>query len=147
MRTENTIFVFVIVCVAVVLIAALVGFILVQIKARPFWRLLSLTVVLVGSCWFCCFYTHETLDDQYADTYGRGCSEFVQVIDQLTIEGRTNDVHQSCQKFLDIFILSTDKQFVTNFDRFVADTHELAFEQPNKPVQPTATAASVSTNK
>jgi hypothetical protein len=147
MRLEAAVFYFVILCVAVVFIAALVGFIFVQIKARPLWRLLSLAVVLVGSCWFCSFYTHETFVDQCSNTYVRGSAEFLEAIDQLSIEGRTNDVHQACQKFQLYFFLSTEKQDVSNFDRFIGDTSELAFEQANKSLQPTATAPTVSTNK
>jgi hypothetical protein len=132
----NATFIFVIVCVYLTLIAGLVGFILVQIKARPIWRLLSLTVVLVGSCWFCSFSTRDSLENQYADIYGRGCSEFMQTLDLLNMEGRTNDVHQSCQNFPFYFILSTDKQVVSNFDRFVADTDELASGWTNTAPEP-----------
>jgi hypothetical protein len=143
---ENTISVFVIVCFYLVLIAALVGFILVQIKARPIWRLLSLTVVLVGSCWFCSFSARNRLVNQLSDTYVRGSGEFFDAIDQLSIEGRTNDVHQSLQKYSDYFFLSTDEQAISNFDRFVADTSELASKQPIKS-QSSATASSVLTNR
>lgn len=147
MRMENTLFVFAIVCVYLVLIAGLVGFIIVQIKARPIGRLLSLAVVLVGSCWFCSFSTRNTLDNQYSNTYIRGSGEFFEAIDQLSIEGRTNDVHQSLQNFSGYFFLSTDERDISNFDRFVADTIELASKQPNKSLQPTATSPLVSTNK
>ena len=94
MSTEigNAIFVLVIVCVYLVLIAAAVGFILIQIKARPIWRLLSLAVVLVGSCWFCSSSTRNGLNNQYSDTYVRGSGEFFEAIDKLSIEGRTNEV-------------------------------------------------------
>lgn len=132
---------------ALVLIAVLVGFIYIQIKARPIWRLLSLALVLVASCWFCSFYTHAKLVVRYGETYSRGCKDFVQAIDQLTIEGRTNDVHQACQRFSDIFYITDNKRVVTNFDQLVADTCKLAYEQPNTALEPTATALSVSTNK
>ena len=140
MRMGNTIFIFMIVCIYLVLIAGLVGFILVQIKARPIWRLLSLTVVLVGSCWYCSFSTRERLDTQYSDTYVRGSEGFFDAIDQMSIEGRTNDVHQSLQGFQYYFYLSTDEQHISNFDRFVADTSELASKQPSNALQSTASA-------
>jgi hypothetical protein len=135
--------------VIALLIAAMVGLILIQIKARPIWRLLSLAIVLVASLGSCSFYssfTQDRLENQLADSYGRRIPEFIQYIDQLAIEGRTNDVHQSCQKFLDVFVLSTDKVFVTNFDQLVDDTAMLT-EQTNAALKPAATAFSVSTNK
>jgi hypothetical protein len=139
-------FIFVIVCVYLVLIAALIGFILVQIRARLVWRLLSLTVVLVGSCWFCSFDTRQTLVNQYSE-YARGSAEFLDAIDQLSIQGRTNDVHQACQNFPLYIVLLPGKQDVSNFDRFVGDTEELASQQHNNALQPTASASSVLTNK
>ena len=144
MQLEAAFFYFMLFCVAVVFIAALVGFIVVQIKARPIWRLVSLAVVLVGSCWFCSFYTHETFVDRCSDTYVRGSAEFLEAIDQLSMQGRTNDVHQACQNFSLYFFLSTDAQDVSNFDRFIGDTEELASKQPNTALEPTATAPSVS---
>ena len=134
--------------VPALLIAAWVVFIIVEIKARRLWQLLSLVVVVMASCWFCSFYTRESLDNQYSDTYVRGCGAFVEAIDKLTLEGRTNEVHQACQNFVPYFFLSTDKQDISNFDRFVGDTFDLAFwQQPNTALEPTATAPPVSTNK
>ena len=115
-----------------VLIAVLVGFIFVQIKARPVWRLLSIAVVLTGSCWFCSFYVRETTADLYVENYGRGCGEFVDAIDQLAIEGRTNDIHQACQKFQEVCFFSTDMHDLTNFNQFVDDTSSLVSERPRK---------------
>jgi len=143
MRMEDAVFVFMIFCVAVVLIAALVGFTLVQIKARPIWRLSSLAVVLVGSCWFCSFYTHLKVVTQYLE-HQRDVRSFVWGVDQLTTQGRTNEVHQLCGDFSECFWTPDD---TTNFDRLVAHTLDLANEQPNKSLQPTATAPSVPTNK
>jgi hypothetical protein len=51
-------FIIFIIIIALALIAALTGFIFIQIRARPIWRLLSLALVLVVSCWACSFYTH-----------------------------------------------------------------------------------------
>jgi ABC-type transport system involved in cytochrome bd biosynthesis fused ATPase/permease subunit len=137
---------FVLFCIYAVFITALVGFIIVQIKARPIWRLLSLTVVVVGSCWFSSCSTRETLENQFSE-YARGSAEFLEAIDQLSIQGRTNDVHQACQNFPFYLVLLPDKQYVSNFDQFVANTEELASKPPNKSLQPTATAPLVSTNK
>jgi energy-coupling factor transporter transmembrane protein EcfT len=124
-------FILEVVCVAVLLILALVGFIFIQIKARPVWRLLSLVVVLVACCWLSAFFTHLYLSEEYADTYERGVREFVQAIDQMDLNGRPNDVHQSYQKFLDVYFLSIDKRAVTNFDQFVLDTSVWAQKQTN----------------
>ena len=49
----------------------------------------------------------------------------MQALDVLNMEGRTNEIHQSCQNFPFYFILSTDNQEISNFDQFVADTDKL----------------------
>jgi hypothetical protein len=137
MRLENAVFIFMILCVAVVFIAALVGFILVQIKARLFWRLSSLVLVLVGSCWFCSFYTHLKIVTQYGE-YMRGVNSFVWGVDQLTLQGRTNEVRQVCGDFSECFWTPHD---TTNFDRVVARTLDLANQQPNTPPETTGGGA------
>jgi hypothetical protein len=145
MRLEDAIFDFEIFSVAVVLIAALVGFIFVQIKARPIWRLSSLALVLIGSCWACSFYTHLNVATKFLDSYCRGSREFVTEIDQMTLQNRTNDVHQACQAYLDAFWTEDN---TTDFDAMVTHTLDLANQQPiTAPPEPTATAPSVSTNK
>ena len=143
MRMEDAVFVFMIFCVAVVLIAALVGFILVQIKARPIWRLSSLAVVLVGSCWFCSFYTHLKVVTQYLE-HQRDVRSFVWGVDQLTTQGRTNEVRQVCRDLSEYVWTENHHE---DFDKVVAHTLDLANEQPNTALQPTATAPLVSTNK
>lgn len=130
-KMNDLLFILMIVCVPILLIAALVGFIFVQIKARPIWRLLSLAVVLVVCCWISAFFTHLNLTEEYAVTYGRGVRAFVQAIDQMDLAGRRNDVHQSCQKFMDVYFLSTDKRAITNFNQLVQDTCVLAAKQTN----------------
>jgi hypothetical protein len=55
----------------------------------------------------------------------------MQSLDVLNLEGRTNDIHQSCQNFQVYFTLSTDKQDVSNFDQFVADTDKLTSKWTN----------------
>src|SRR5664279_870285 len=72
--------------VMLVLAAALAGFVYVQIKARLIWRLLSIAVVLVVSCWYCSWSVHDRIDNLYSEHYGRGCGEFVEAIDKLTLE-------------------------------------------------------------
>jgi hypothetical protein len=126
MKMEDITFTLMMVGIPVVLIAALVGFILVQIKARLAWRLLSMAVVLIVCCWLSCFFTHLALQEKYITTYERGVRDFVQATDQMALQGRTSDVHQSCQKFLDVFFLWTDQRALTNFDQFVQDTCVLA---------------------
>lgn len=132
--------------VVIVFIAALVGFIFVQIKARLVWRLLSLALVLAVSCWLCFEYGRWQIFSQCVDT-SQECKEFVYALDQMTIEGRTNDIHQSCQKFLDVFFFTTEPHEVSNFDRLVANTSKLAFEQSNTTFTLTAPMSMVSTNK
>jgi hypothetical protein len=143
MRLEVAIFYFMVVCVAGVFIAALTGFILLQIKARPIWRLLSLAVVLVGSCWFCSFYTHLKFAVQIG-LVNREIHDFAWGVDQLTAQGRTNEVRQVCRDLSEYVWTENHHE---DFDKVVAHTLDLANEQPNTALQPTATAPLVSTNK
>ncbi len=139
----DTEIILIIVFVALVLVAALTGFIFIQVKAHIYWRLVSLAFVLVVSCWFCSFYTHLKVITQYGE-YQRGVHSFVWGVDQLTAQGHTNEVRQACGDFLECFWTPND---TTNFDILVAHTLDLANEQPNKSLQPTATAFSVLTNR
>jgi hypothetical protein len=136
-------FIAIVIFVALVLIGVLVGFIYIQIKARTIWRLLSLALVLVGSCWVCSFYTHLKVAMSYGE-YIRGSRDFVWGVDQLTAQGRTNEVRQVCGDFSECGWLESHPE---DFDKLVAHTVDLANEQPNKSLQPTATAPLVSTNK
>lgn len=120
------------IALALILIVALTGFVFIQIKARVVWRLSSLAFVLVASCRLCSFYTHLKIVSEYGETYSRGCKDFVYAIDQLSMESRTNDVHQACQRFSEVFYVTTQKEAQTNFAQLVADTCNLAFEQPNQ---------------
>jgi len=125
MDTEIILIIF---CVALVLVAVLTGFIWIQVKAHIYWRLVSLAVVLVGSCWFCSFYTHLKVVTPYLE-HQRDVRDFVWGVDQLTTQGRTNEVHQLCGDFSECF---WTPDHTTNFDRLVAHTLDLANEQPNK---------------
>jgi hypothetical protein len=135
MSLDDVIFFGLIVCVALVLLAVLVAFLLVQIKARPIWRLSSLMLVLIGSCWACSFYTHQHVSDKFDDTYIRGSCEFVSDIDEMTLQNRTNDVHQACQAYLDL-VWTEDN--TTDFDNMLYRTYEMANDQPNTALKPTA---------
>ncbi len=126
-----------IVCVLALVIAAIVGFIFVQVKARLVWRLLSIAVVLVASCWVSHFVTNAMVRLEFAEAYERGTLDFVRAIDQMDVDGRTNDVHQSCEKFLQVFDLSTDKRAVSVFNQFVQDTCALAYNPTNATSEPT----------
>jgi ABC-type transport system involved in cytochrome bd biosynthesis fused ATPase/permease subunit len=125
-------FIAVIIVIALALIAALTGFILIQIRAGLCWRLLSLAVVLVASCWACSFYTHAKLIAQYGE-HQREVRSFVWGVDQLTAQGRTNEVHQVCGDFQECFWTPNN---TTNFDALVAHTLDLANEQTNTSPKP-----------
>lgn len=119
-----------IVVLAAIFVAIPAGLILIQIKARLFWRLLSVALALVGYCWLCSWisslYTHMMLIAKVGDSYTRGNNEFVYGIDVLAMEGRTNDIHQACQDYL---ISSWSENNPTYFEAMVSRTSELAYEQ------------------
>ena len=89
------------------------------------------------------YYTTE--DAEEIGEYDRGTHDFVAELDVLATLGRTNDVHQLSQKYLDgIFI---GPKGAENLEKLVEDAYEKTQTQPNKSLQPTATAPSASTNK
>lgn len=125
-------FIILIIVVALALIAALTGFIFIQMRAGLYWRLLSIALVLVASCRFCSFYTHLKLLGQYGE-HQRDVRSFVWGVDQLTAQGRTNEVHQVCGDFLECFWTPNN---TTNFDTLVAHTLDLANGQTNTSPKP-----------
>jgi hypothetical protein len=125
-------FIAVIIVIVLALIAALTGFIFIQMKASLYWRLLSISLVLVASCWFCSFYTHLKLVMQYGE-HQRDVRSFVWGVDQLTAQGRTNEAHQVCEDFLECFWTPSN---TTNFDTLVEQTLDLANEQTNTSPKP-----------
>ena len=113
--------------VVLVLAAALTGFIFVQIKAALYWRLVSIAFVVFGCSWFCFQYGQAKSAFRLGE-YIRGSHAVVEVVDQLAAEGRTNDVHQVCQQFLDVYMIrDTD---LTNLDRVVDDAENRVSQKP-----------------
>jgi thiamine biosynthesis lipoprotein ApbE len=117
---------------SIVVIPILAGFIYIQIKYRLVWRLLSLALVLIGSCWACSNYTHFIVTTTWAESYMRGSRDFVTYIDEMTMQGRTNEVHQACQAYLDAV---WTEHYTTDFDSMVARLSEKANEQPTNQIQ------------
>ena len=108
-----------------VLVAALVGFIFIQLKAHPYWRVTSLALVLLFSCWICfglggIYYTQDDAN-KMAD-YDRGTHDFVAELDALATQGRTNDVHQLSQRFSDEIFLG-GKSTKERMDKLVEDAY------------------------
>jgi hypothetical protein len=126
MHSYDITYYFVNFCVVVMLIAALVGFIFVQIKARPIWRLLSIALVLIVGWWVCYNYTMCRALDGYAE-YIRGNAGFVQAVERLAAQGHTNEVRQVCQEYLNCYWAPNN---LTDFDKVVEHTEILAYEQP-----------------
>ena len=129
--------------VCLLFISASIGFIFIQIKAHPYWRLVSILFVIIASCWIGSLHTHFQLADSYGE-YIRGSHDFVWGLDQLTMQGRTNKVHQLCGDFVNCLWLP-DR--TTNFDKLVEHTLELANEKPATALESTVTGPVYSTNK
>lgn len=110
-----------------VLVAALAGFIFIQIRAALYWRLVSIAFVVFGCSWFYFQYGQAKSAFRLGE-YIRGSHAIVEVMDQLAAEGRTNDVHQVCQQFLDVYMIrDTD---LTNLDRVVDDAENRVAQKP-----------------
>jgi hypothetical protein len=129
----------------VVLAVALTGFIFVQIKARLIWRLMSIAIVgLVCFGVGGIYYTNDDAD-KMAD-YDRGTHDFVEELDVLATQGRTNDVHQLCQRFDDDIFLG-GKNTAERLDKLVEDAYRMTKAQPNKSPEPTAVGAGSSATR
>lgn len=109
----------------VLLVASVVGgFIWVQMKARLGWRLLSIAILTI---WCCCAVTKFARTDVYreiTENYMRfGLPQFVENIEKLAVEGRTNEVVKACERFQREFEISDDHKVVTNFWDLVSTTY------------------------
>jgi energy-coupling factor transporter transmembrane protein EcfT len=89
---------------AAVLLVVLAIFILIQLKTRWYWRLVSIAVVVFATGRICYFFGRGSEGDVLAE-YGRSSHDFVELVDQLAVEGHTNDVHQVCQKYLSVYVV------------------------------------------
>jgi alpha-D-ribose 1-methylphosphonate 5-phosphate C-P lyase len=116
-----------IIIVVLVLAAALTGFIFVQIKAGLYWRLVSIVFVVFGCSWFYFQYGQAKSAIRLGE-YIRGSHAVIEVVDQLATEGRTNDVHQVCQQFLDVYYVRVSD--ITNLDRVVDDAESRVSQKP-----------------
>jgi hypothetical protein len=116
-----------IIFVVLVLVAALTGFIFVQIKAGIYWRLVSIAFVLFVCSWFYFQYGQAKSAFRFGE-YIRGSHDVIEVVDQLATEGRTNDVHQVCQQFLAVYMIRDSD--LTNLDRVVEDAENRVSEKP-----------------
>jgi hypothetical protein len=124
------------------LLAIFCGFVFVQIKGRPVWRLLSSVVVLLFCCWAGAQYG-ELEETATSAEFFRRTHEFVDVVDQLNTEGRTNEIHQACQKFADIYVIEGDG--MTNLGKVIEGAAQ-SLAQPHA-LTPTTAATSNSTNR
>ncbi len=111
----------------VLLLMTLTGFVIIQIKARFFWRLMSLALILTFSCWVSYFFG-RVKGTVMLKEYERGVHEIVGIVDQLATEGRTNDAHQVCQQFQGFYLMRASD--FTNFDRVIEDAESRVSKQP-----------------
>jgi ABC-type nickel/cobalt efflux system permease component RcnA len=103
---------------AAVLLVLLAGFVLVQLKAGWYWRLVSIAFAIFATGWIC-YQFGESRETAMLGEYSRSSHEFVEIVDQLAVEGHTNDVHQVCQKYLSIYVIRFGD--LTNLDAVVQD--------------------------
>src|SRR5690242_13559206 len=115
------------------LLAGIVGFVLVQVKAHAAWRLLSIAVLLALSCWSCSRFTKMTTYHEVQNHYIRGgLPEFVGDIKTLSLAGRTNEVAHACDRFQKEFNIWYEGDSVSNFWDLVYETSQAA-NTTNKP--------------
>src|SRR6266404_5797030 len=77
---------------ALLLTVVLIGTIVIQVKARPPWRLLAVTVALVLTCRACWQFSRITAIGKVQSEYVRGLRWFVGDLQEMTVAGRTNEV-------------------------------------------------------
>ena len=114
---------------AAVLLVVLAVFILIQLKARWYWRLVSIAVVGFASGQICYDFGRGSEGDVLAE-YGRSSHDFVELVDQLAVEGNTNDVHQVCQKYLSVYVIRFSD--LTNLDAVIQDAADRVTPQTFK---------------
>jgi hypothetical protein len=111
---------------ALIFVSVPVGLVLIQIKGRPLWRLLSVAIAIIGYCWLVSFFTRMSQINKVGE-YQRENINFVMTIDEMTLQGRTNDVHHACQSYANT-IWSED--YPDDFDAMIGRVGELAFNPP-----------------
>ena|ERR1035438_9163623 len=119
--------------ILVVLLAALDGVVFIQIKAHLFWRLTSLALVLAFCSWVS-FVFGGAKGSVMLKEYEQGSRAVVELVDQLATKGRTNDVHQVCQKYLGFSMLRVSD--ITNLDLVVEDARSRVSQQPSTLTKP-----------
>ena len=112
-------------------VVALAGFVWIQIKCKPVWSS-SIALLLFIACWAsgCFFYKFAelTIYSKIGENYTRRLNFFVAGLDNLALQGRTNEIHQACEKFGGSFALSPDQNAVSNFNSLALDTYDLSTE-------------------
>jgi hypothetical protein len=123
--------------VVAVLIFVLPLCVLAQFKAGLFWRLISTAFMVFAAGWIC-YQFARVRGIVILGGYNRDSHEIVDMVDQLAVEGRTNDVHEICQKYSDVFVLELSD--LTNLDTVFRDAANRVSSQPNTALEPTPTA-------
>ena len=110
------------------LLAVLGGFVVIQLKCKSLLRLSSIALLLIISCWACSKFTERWTYIHIQDNYSRRLYWYVQGLDGLALEGRTNEIHQACSNFMTLSILSSREEEVSNFNSLALETAELSEE-------------------
>jgi energy-coupling factor transporter transmembrane protein EcfT len=114
---------------ATVLLIVVAVFVLIQLKTRWYWRLVSIAVAIFAVARICYFVGRASEGVVLAE-YGRSSHDFVEIVDELAVAGRTNDVHQVCQKYLTVYV--TKMSDLTNLDTVVQDAADRVAPQTFK---------------
>jgi len=108
------------------IVAFLIAFILVQLKAAAVWRLITVVVVLVVACRACSDFTRVTTTQSLQSVYVRGLRQFVGDLRTMTIAGRTDEVAKACERFDKEFNIWYTDEAASNFWNLVVDTSQIA---------------------
>jgi hypothetical protein len=108
------------------LAVALGGFVWIQIKCKPVWRLSSIAVLLIISCRSCSELSKVNTYADIGDNYARRLNFYITGLDGLALEGRTNEIHQACAKYFQHFVFSSREEDISNFNSRALDTYDLS---------------------
>jgi hypothetical protein len=121
-------FIIIVFLVYFLLAVALVGFVWIQIKCKPVWRLSSIVLLLIIVWLVSAKFSKEVAYSQIQENYHRRLNFFIDGMYGLAMEGRTNEIHQAYTKYYQTFVFSSRAEDISNFNSLALDTYDLSTE-------------------
>jgi hypothetical protein len=106
--------------------ASLAAFIIIQIKASVVWRLLSIAVLLIICCAISARISRDLAHLAIGEAYARRLYLYDSALDNLALQGRTNDIHQACMRFMKTGLFSMREEDISNFNDLATSTFSLS---------------------